>query len=399
MEAALVLLELGGILLALGVLSAVAGRVGVSPIPLYLLAGLAFGAGGLIPLELSGGFVATGAEIGVVLLLFTLGLEYSVSELFGTLRKGAVNGLLDLVLNAAPGVAIALLLGWGPTAAVVLGGVTYVTSSGVTAKVLGDLSWLGNRETPAVLSILVMEDLAMALYLPIVTTLLAGLALTQASLGLAVAAGAVTLALLIAAKFGGVVEAFLRSPANEVLVLKVLGLILLVAGLAEQAHVSAAVGAFLVGITLSGELAISARELLAPLKDVFAAVFFVHFGLQTDPRLLPPVLGAAALLAAAGVATKMLTGHLVARRSGVGKVGAWRAAVVLIPRGEFSIILAGLAVAAGVEPQLGSLAAAYVLILVIVGPLAARVVEPMIRRVLIRKRLRLEERERSAANA
>ncbi|ADD42326.1 cation:proton antiporter [Stackebrandtia nassauensis] len=383
----MVLFELGGVILGLGVLSAVAGRFGISPIPLYLLAGLGFGLGGVAPLDAAEGFIEVGGEIGVVLLLFVLGLEYTVGELFGTMRKGAPVGVLDLVINAAPGVGIALLLGWGPVAAMVMGGVTYVTSSGVTAKVLGDLGWLGNRETPTVLSILVMEDLAMALYLPIVTTLLAGLALAQASLGLAIAAAAVTVALLIAAKFGGIVEAFLRSPSNEILVLKVLGLVLLIAGLAEHVHVSAAVGAFLVGITLSGELAHSARELIAPLKDVFAAIFFVAFGLQTDPETLPPVLGIAVALAVVGIATKMTTGWVAARRAGVGSTGALRAGTLLIPRGEFSIVIAGLAVTSKmVDPKLGPLVAAYVLVLIVLGPLLSRLVEPVAKGRRRRKR-------------
>lgn len=376
MDAALVLFELGAVLLGLGILSALASRIGISAIPLYLLSGLAFGIGGFHPLESAESFIETGSHIGVVLLLFTLGLEYTVNELFGSMKKGAPIGLVDIVLNASPGVAVALLLGWGPIAAAVMGGVTYVTSSGVTAKVLGDLGWLGNRETPSVLSVLVMEDLVMALYLPIVTTLLAGLALAQASIGLAVAAGAVTLALVTASRFGGFVEAFLRSPSNEILVLKVLGLILLVAGLAEQVHVSAAVGAFLVGITLSGELAHSAREVLEPAKDIFAAIFFVHFGLQTNPGSLMPMLGIAIGLALVGAATKVLTGWMAARRNGVGQTGAIRAGTLLIPRGEFSIVIAGLA-ASAVDPQLGPLVAAYVLTLVILGPISARLVKPI----------------------
>jgi len=389
---ALVLIELGAVILGLGILSAIAGRFGISPIPLYLLAGLGFGIGGVTPLAEAEEFIAVGAEVGVVLLLFMLGLEYTTKELFGTLRKGAPIGLLDIVLNATPGVAVALLLGWGPIAAMVMGGVTLVTSSGVTAKVLGDLGWLGNRETPTVLSVLVMEDLVMAIYLPIVTTMLAGLALAQASIGLAVAAVAVTAALLIAAKFGGVVERFLSSPSNEILVLKVLGLILLVAGLAEQVHVSAAVGAFLVGITLSGEIAQAAHKILDPLKDVFAALFFVHFGLMTNPSDLPPVLVIAGILAVVGAGTKLITGLVAARRAGIGKVGAWRTGVLLMSRGEFSIVIAGLAVSApaladvpGIS-QLGPLVAAYVLILVIVGPLAARMVEPLAKRFILKKR-------------
>ena len=380
MHGSLLLVELGAVLLSLGLLGALSIRFGISPIPLYLLAGLAFGHGGILPLATSEEFIATGAEIGVILLLFTLGLEYTASELVGTLRTSAVGGLLDLVLNAAPGAILALVMGWGPVAALALGGVTYVTSSGIAAKLLSDLDWIGNRETPVVLSMLVMEDLAMALYLPILTAVLAGTGLLGGTFSPAVAAVAVAVVLFVALRHGRVVEAFIDSPSQEVPLLKVLGLTVLVAGLAQRLQVSAAVGAFLVGIALSGPLAHTARELLTPLRDLFAAVFFVFFGLQTDPADLPPVAALAFGLAAVGIGTKYATGWLAARRVGIGRAGRARAGAALIPRGEFNIVIAGLAVAAGTHARLGPLAAAYVLILAVVAPLAARAVEPLLRR-------------------
>jgi CPA2 family monovalent cation:H+ antiporter-2 len=190
------LLELGGVILGLGVLGRVAGRIGLSPIPLYLLAGLAFGQGGLLPLVTATGFIQPASEVGVILLLLLLGIEYSAEELTGALRRSAAAGVADLALNFTPGLAAGLLLGWPLLAAVVLGGVTYVSSSGIAAKLLGDLGRLGNRETPTVLSILVMEDLAMAAYLPVLTGLLLkllhGLAWPLLIFaGLGVAAGAV----------------------------------------------------------------------------------------------------------------------------------------------------------------------------------------------------------------
>ncbi|WP_433173035.1 cation:proton antiporter [Actinoallomurus sp. CA-150999] len=378
------LIELGAIILGLGLLGAVAVRFSISPIPLYLLAGLAFGSGGVLPLTTSEEFVSVGAEVGVILLLFTLGLEYTADELVTTLRTSAPVGLSDLVLNATPGVAAALLLGWGPVAAVALGGITYVTSSGITAKVMGDLGRLGNRETPSVLSVLVFEDLAMAAYLPILTALLAGAGLLGGGLALLAAGVTISAILFVALRHGEIVQRFVASPSREVLLLKVLGLTVLVAGLAQQLQVSAAVGAFLVGIALSGPLAHDARQLLSPLRDLFAAVFFVFFGLHTDPADLPPVAGIAAALAIAGVATKLATGWLAARRAGVGPAGRLRAGTALVPRGEFSIVVAGLAVGAGTNPRLGPLAAAYVLILAIAGPLLARSADSLSRVVLAR---------------
>ncbi|RRR96949.1 cation:proton antiporter [Glycomyces terrestris] len=372
------LLELGLLVGALGLLGAIAGKAGISAIPLYLIAGLAFGHGGIYEMHAITGFLDVGAEVGVVLLLFTLGLEYTPRELLGTMKTSWLGAVVDLVLNAAPGVACALLLGWGPIAAVVFGGVTYVSSSGIIAKVLTDLGWLGNRETPTVLALLVAEDMIMALYLPILTTLLAGLAFAQAASGLGIALLAVAGAFVVASRFGGLLSRFLESPNDEILLLKVMGIVLVIAGLAEQVHVSAAVGAFIVGMALSGEVSRQAEETLEPLKNLFAAIFFVNFGLETDPSALPPVLPVAIALAVVTIATKFATGWWAAGRSGSAFTGKLRAGLVLLPRGEFSIVIAGLGVAAGLDSQLGSVAAAYVLILAAVGPLAPRLAGPIV---------------------
>ncbi|MFD0210716.1 cation:proton antiporter [Streptomyces hirsutus] len=384
-SSAIFLIEFGAIILGLGLLGRLAGRLQFSPIPLYLLAGLAFGEGGLLPLGASEEFVAIGAEIGVVLLLLMLGLEYTASDLVSNLKTQYPAGLVDMLLNAVPGAILALLLGWGPVAAVVLAGVTWISSSGVIAKVLNDLGRLGNRETPVILSILVLEDLAMAVYLPIVTALLAGVGLAAGSVTLAVALGVAGLVLFVAVRYGRVISRFVSSDDAEKLLLVVLGLTLLVAGIAQQLQVSAAVGAFLVGIALSGEAAEGAHNLLAPLRDLFAAVFFVFFGLHTDPQSIPPVILPAFVLAVVTALTKTATGWWAARRAGILGKGRWRAGGTLVARGEFSIVIAGLAVTAGIEPQLGPLATSYVLILVVLGPLAARYTEPIALR-LTRKR-------------
>ncbi|MGA5794506.1 cation:proton antiporter [Streptomyces cellulosae] len=390
---ATMLIELGAIILALGLLGRLAGRVGVSPIPLYLLAGLAFGHGGFLPLQASEEFTAVGAEIGVILLLLMLGLEYSASELVTNLKTQYPSGAVDFVLNAVPGAVAALILGWGPVAAVALAGVTWISSSGVIAKVLGDLRRLGNRETPVVLGVLVIEDLAMAVYLPILTAVLAGAGLAGGSVTLLIALGTVGAVLYLALRHGRLISRAVSSDNAEMLLLVVLGLTLLVAGLAQELQVSAAVGAFLVGIALSGEVAEGASNLLTPLRDLFAAVFFVFFGLSTDPSDIPPVLVPALLLALVTALTKVATGWYAARRAGIKGGGRWRAGGTLVARGEFSIVIAGLAV--GVEPRIGPLATAYVLILVVVGPLTARWTEPLARKLMGRPETPVET-ERTA---
>ena len=370
---ALVLIEIGALILGIGLLSRLAAWMGISPIPLILLGGLAFGEGGLIPFSAGEEFIEIGAEIGVILLLLMLGLEYTAQELVGNLKGSRTAGLIDMALNAAPGVLIALLLGWGPVAGVAMGGITWVSSSGVIAKVLQDLGRLTNRETPVVLSILVIEDFAMAFYLPVLTALLIGTSLIMGTVSVVIALLSVLLILYIALRHGKLVSRLIWSKEADVLLLSVLGLGLLVSGLAAGANVSSAVGAFLVGIAISGPAAKHAQRVLTPLRDLFAAVFFLFVGLSTDTTELAPMLVPAILLAIVGMSTKLLTGYLAARRAGIAEAGRWRAGFALMPRGEFSIVIAGLAVAAGVTPSLAALATAYVLITMIVGPLLARI--------------------------
>jgi CPA2 family monovalent cation:H+ antiporter-2 len=370
------LVELGLLFLGLSLLGLGARRLGLSPIPFVLVAALALGEGGLVALRTAEPFLTASAEIGVVLLLLTLGLEYSATELFGSLRRHGPSGLVDFALNAPPGFLAGLLLGFPWQGALALGGVTWISSSGIIARLLGDLGRLANRETPSVLAVLVLEDLAMALFLPLLVVALTGEGPAAAVSGIALAVGVVLLALLAAQRHGHRLGRLLEHRDDEQVLLRLVGLTLLVAGLAQAVGVSAAVGAFLVGLALPTTFADRARTLLGPLRDLFAATFFVAFGLSTDPGEMLPVLPAALLLAVLTAVTKFGTGWYAARRDGIGIPGRLRAGTALIARGEFSIVIAGLAVAAGI-PEIGPVATAYVLLLAVGGPLLTRFVEPL----------------------
>ena len=376
---ATLLLELGGILVGLAMLGRLAMRFGLPAIPLYLVAGLMVGEGGAVELVTAREFIEPAAEIGVILLLLLLGLEYSGSELMGALRTNSRAGGLDLILNFTPGVVVGMLFGWGVNGALLLGGITYISSSGIIAKVLDDLGTTGNRETPVVLSILVTEDLVMAFYLPLMAGLLIGGDPWEIGLEITLAVVAVVTALFVAVRFGPRVSAVMFTHSQEILLLTLVGVALFVAGIAEHLQASAAVGAFLVGIALSGPVEQSARELLAPLRDLFAAMFFAFFGLQINPADLPGVVAVAAGLAVFTAATKIATGWWSAARAGIGRAGRLRAGTTLTVRGEFSIVIAGIAVAEGVNAKIGPLAAAYVLLLAVGGPLLARAADPISR--------------------
>lgn len=364
------LLELGVIFVVLTILGSSARRFGLSPIPLYLLAGLFLGNGGIAPVPDAAAFVSTGASIGVVLLLLTLGLEFSIGEFSESLRRHLPSAWVDLVLNATPGAVAGWLLGLDVPGILALAGITYISSSGLIGRLLGDLRRLGNRETPAVLSVLVLEDFAMAVYLPLLTVLAAGGTALAAVASMAVALGALCLAFAASYRWGHHVDRALNHPDNEQLLLRVLGLTMIVAAVAEELHASAAVGAFLVGLTLTGQTADRARLVLSPLRDLFAAVFFVAIGFAVAPADLLPQLPVALALAAVTALTKVATGVYAARREGAARPGQLRAGTALIARGEFSLVIIGLV---GVESVvLGAVATPYVFVLAIVGPLLAR---------------------------
>jgi monovalent cation:H+ antiporter-2, CPA2 family len=187
-----------------------------------------------------------------------------------------------------------------------------------------------------------------------------------------IAATTVLVVLLVAIRFGRPLSALVTHQSDEIILLTLFGIVLLVAGLAQRLQVSAAIGAFLVGIAVSGPIAERSHRLFSPLRDLFAATFFFFFGLEVDPRSLSSVLLVALALACATTLTKALTGYWATRGLGLGAKTRLRAGLTLVAHGEFSIVIAGLGVA--LEPRLGPLSAAYVLLMAIFGPIAARIV-------------------------
>ena len=362
------LLEIGLLLVVLTILGALARRLSLSPIPLYLLAGLALGDGGIPLVPSAEDFIQAGALVGVVLLLLTLGLEFTVNEFAASMRKHLPSAWVDLALNATPGALVGWFLGLDFVGILAMAGITYISSSGVVSRLLTDLRRLGNRETPAVLAVLVLEDFVMAAYLPLLAVLAAGGEWWQAALGMAIAMAALAVAFVASYRWGHVVARLVAPPDSELLLLRVLGVALVVAGLAEFIHVSAAVGAFLVGLTLTGESAERSRAVLSPLRDLFAAIFFVSIGLTVEPAALIPMLPLALALAVVTAATKVVSGMYAARREGVGRPGQLRAGTALIVRGEFSLVI--IALIGGSIPVIEAIAMPYVFVLAFIGPVA-----------------------------
>ena len=372
-DAALAFIEIGAVALVLSVLARLAARLGITAIPLYLLAGLAVGEGGVAPLDVSADFIQLAGEIGVLLLLLTLGLEYSPDELRQGLRTGVAPGVVDAVANFTPGFVAGLVLGWEPAAAVLLGGVCWVSSSGVVSKVLADLDRLGNRETPAVLNLLVIEDLAMAVYLPVVGAVIAGKAAGDTVVTVAIALAAVAVILTVALRWGDHLSRLLAPASDEALLLAVFGLTL--------SRRRAGAGGPGVGghrrvprrsrpVRLGAGARVRGRRPVArPVRGHVLPLLLV-LGRPRRPRR--PCWCRPPSSRSLGIAGKLVSGWVAARPLTVGTAGRVRAGTVLIARGEFSIVIAALGATTADGAELGALAAAYVLITAIAGPLAAK---------------------------
>jgi CPA2 family monovalent cation:H+ antiporter-2 len=258
---------------------------------------------------------------------------------------------------------------------VLLGGATWISSSGVVSKIVSDMGWVANRETPAVLNLLVIEDLAMAVYLPIVGALVADQSVGDTVVTVAGALVAVAAILGVALRYGGEMSRLLSGASDESLLLAVFGTTLLVGGLAEQVHVSAAIGAFLVGLALSGPVQHRAGTLIAPLRDLFAATFFLFFSFQLEPARLLDAAVPAAALAGVAIATKFATARVATRPLVVGPRARRRAGAALAARGEFSIVIASLGLGTSDGVDLSSLVASFVLLTAVASPLLAKLAD------------------------
>lgn len=367
----LIVTEIGALLIFLGVLAFLSEKYRVSVVPFFLLAGLGFGSGGLIPLDLSEEFINTGATIGALLLLLLLGLEYSARELGSAIRDRWSAGIVDLLSNSIPGVVVAFLLGWGFTGALVLGGITYISSSGIAAQLIRETGWRKSLVAKKTISLLVVEDLALAPYLPLLTAILAGVSFYTGLITVSVAFIVIGIVIIVSARQVGILSNYLRQSDSLSLLLTVLGAALLAAGIAESAGLSGAVAAFLVGLLLSGDLASAARARLSPLRDLFAAFFFLFFGLTINPSDLIATLPLAIILTLIGALGKMFTAWWLARD--LTDPMSWRrVGAFLVPRGEFSIVIAGLASTTFFATEIRALTGSYVILTAILGSILIR---------------------------
>lgn len=351
----------------------VARRLGQSVVPAYVLAGIALGPPGL-GLVVDRELLQPLSLLGLVMLLFFMGLESSSAALSNAPRRTAKDGALDFALNFTPAFAIGLAFGWDPLLAAFLGLASYATSSGIAVKAIIELRRVANADTGVVMNLMVVEDLVTAILL----AAFASVAFTG-STDPAVIAGSALKAFVLCAAFMLVARPLVQrlstrqrprphNRSQELYLLGLLAAVLVAAAVAEGAGLSAALGAFLLGLTLADSAhGPRLRETVVPLRDASVAAFFFAFGMLVDLANLGEALPVLIVLVPVTLATKFLTGLLIASRRGQTSKAKLNIATTLMPRGEFSIVVADTAAAAGMGAALSTVAGIYVVVTAIVG--------------------------------
>jgi CPA2 family monovalent cation:H+ antiporter-2 len=309
--------------------------------------------------------------LGLVLLLFHLGLEFSVNDLVGGGRRLAWAGGSYIALNFGAGIALGWMFDWGTREIFVIAGMIGTSSTAIVTKLLIELNRLANRETTMILGIIVVEDVFLAFYLAMLQPILTGREGVVEIAGSILTAFAFLLALFALARWGGrAVHRLIGAGDPELLSVLFVGFGVFVAGFADVAGASDAVGALMAGMVVSGTAAAHRIEqLVVPLRDVFAAIFFFWFGLTIAPSAMGTVLLPVVIAVAVSLVFNVLAGVVAARIYGYGPDAAANAALLLVSRGEFELILASLAIAAGLDERVALFAALYVLVLSILSPL------------------------------
>ena len=358
-----------------------ASKVRLSNVPFLILIGMAVGPHAPQIGVFDFRFIDTApliefmGRVGILFLLFYLGLESNVSRLIQAGRSIFIGGTVYIVINFTLGIAYGYVTGFSVKEMLVIAGITTISSSAIVAKILFDYRRTANPETELILGITMYEDVFLAVYL----SLLSGIVLSGAtSLGGVLSSAGLALGFIVGLLVIGrwatpLLNRLLRISSNEVFIMVVFALLFLFAGLGETIHVAEAIGALLLGLIL-GETEHSGRleKLVVPFRDFFGAIFFFGFGLTVDPFALGGAVWLSIGAAALSIVGVVVAGQLAARVAGHSGAKSLNVGLTLLGRGEFSIIVAKLAQAGGLVQLLQPFAALYVLILATFAPLLAK---------------------------
>ncbi len=374
--------EIAIVLVAVAVAGAVAVRLGQSVIPAYIVAGVLVGPSA--PTEIAGvplaivsdtAFVHVFADLGVLLLLFFLGLHVDLDRLLDDWNRAVGAGVVDFVCNFAVGLGLGFAFGFSPVETLFLAGMVYISSSAIVTESLLNHGWIAGRESEPILGSLVFEDVVVAVYMTLLSTMvLGGGSPVEAVLTLGSGFGFLGFVAATGWYATGLLERLLAADSDELFVLRVLAVVALVAVVSATFGIGKGIAAFFAGTAL-GQTDHEERieRTLAPARDLFSAIFFFAIGLTIEAAILSRIAGLLAVALVATTASKLLSGVVSGHIYGLDDRRSLRVGVGLVARGEFTLVLAALAQTAPTSMELvPEFAVGYVLVTSIVGTLFVR---------------------------
>jgi CPA2 family monovalent cation:H+ antiporter-2 len=338
-----ILLGAGLILILLFITGYIGLRIKIPGVILYILLGIVIG--GMITDHT---LLHTAGEIGIVLLFFMLGMEFPIKRLAGIAKKVAPAGMLDVALCLGITMGICYLFGLTLFESFLIGGVVYATSSSITAKLLESSKRMANTESEFMLALLIFEDLVAPIIVAVLVGLTAGTGLTAGSFSLLLikiillTLGAIIIGHYIFARLGSFFDRYFNQ---DIFILLIVGIALSYGGLALFLGLSEVLGAFLAGIILAEVRRTEGLEhMLLPVRDLMLPLFFLYFGTTIILGERVPMIGLLVILLIWSIVAKIIVGIYGGRWYGLSKRVALRAGFSLTQRGEFSVIIASLAI-------------------------------------------------------
>jgi len=381
MHAQTLILEIGiavGLVALVGIL---ANKLRFSVIPFFILIGMVLGEHapqiGLIDLQFTASkpFIDFMGRLGVLFLLFYLGLEFSVGRLIKSGKSIVSGGTVYVLLNFLSGLLVGFLMGLPFAEMMILCGIMTSSSTAIVAKVLTDLKRTANPETEVIMGMIMFDDLFIAMHI----SFLSGLVLTGGGSFWTVAGTSllalsfILIFLILGRKLVPFIDKVLQVKSSEIFILVIFSLLFLVAGFSETIHVAEAIGALMAGLVLADSQYIKRIEqMVSPYKDYFGAMFFFSFGLSIDPFSLSGAVMWAAIAALITIIGNIASGYFASRFAGLKRKTSFDIGFTLSARGEFSIIMANIGKAGGLNPIIQSFVVVYVLILAIVAPILTK---------------------------
>jgi CPA2 family monovalent cation:H+ antiporter-2 len=381
MESHTLILEIGIAVGLVALVGLISNRLRFSVIPFFILIGMVLGQHapqiGNIDLTFtqSKPFIDFMGRLGVLFLLFYLGLEFSVGRLIKSGKAIVTGGSIYVLLNFVSGILVGYLMGLPFKEIMVICGIMTSSSTAIVAKVLTDLKRTANPETEVIMGMIMFDDLFIAMHI----SFLSGLILTGSSSFWTVAGtsllalGFILTFLILGRKLVPAIDRVLQVKSSELFILVIFALLFIVAGFSETIHVAEAIGALMAGLVLADSQYIKKIEnMVLPYKDFFGAMFFFSFGLSIDPLSLGGAVFWAAIAAVMTIVINVASGYFAAKFSGLKPKTSFDIGFTLAARGEFSIIMANIGKAGKLLPVIQSFVVVYVLILSIIAPLLTK---------------------------